>query len=387
MNQQLESLSTNRISAVQYLDHVLDYAPVGVLVLDLGLQVVSSNRSAGQILEWSERELLGGSLLDVFPEDEREPLSEFLSRSDLNASTNLQQVFSHQTEASGTRYIDITCSALPSDRGDQMTMVILQDVTQQIINEREREAAIELKNEFLSMAAHELKTPLTSTRGFVELVRRHLERPDWNQERILRLHNQLYAQVDRLQLLVSDLLDVSRIRQGGLDPHPEPLDLTALADEVIQRFRDLPEDEQSDIDLMLDAPSPVNGIWDPGRLDQVITNLVSNAVKYSPNGGNVTVTVRKRGNSAELSVQDEGVGIDPELRERLFDPFVRGNVGGNVPGTGLGLYISQQIVKQHGGTISVSGNIGEGSTFTVRLPINAQTTLQSPGQTLSSPTN
>jgi PAS domain S-box-containing protein len=375
VNQRLQSLTTHRISAIQYLDHILDHAPIGVVVLDAGGYIISSNRRAGQILERRERELMGASLLHVFPEDEHDRLNACLSWPGRADSQSSPEVFARPVRSGETQYVGVTAAALPSETDEPVTLVILQDVTTQITNQREREIAIQLRDEFLSMAAHELKTPLTSTKGFVELLRRQIQRPQWNQARISRLQEQLREQVDRLEHLVADLLDASRIQQARLEPHPVPLDLAMLATQVLQRFRDDPSGRFPHL-FVLEAPEPVMGTWDRNRLDQVITNLVSNAIKYSPDGGEVTVTVRNVDDHAELTVRDQSIGIDPDLQTRLFQPFIRGNVGGEVPGSGLGLHITSQIVEQHGGTISVASTPGSGSTFTVRLPLEVTRTQQ-----------
>ena len=172
----------------------------------------------------------------------------------------------------------------------------------------------------------------------------------------------------RLEELVADLLDASRIQQGRLELRPEPMDLAALARRVLERFEQAPERGEHHA-LELDVPEPVVGTWDPARLDQVITNLVSNALKYAPDGGVVRLRVRRGERDAELSVSDQGIGIAPEELAQLFQPFARGALArDSTGGTGLGLYISAQIVERHGGTIAVESEPGQGSTFTVRLP-------------------
>jgi PAS domain S-box-containing protein len=370
MNTQLGTFQPHRISAVQYLDHVLDHAPIGVVALDPEGLVLSSNQRAGEILGQCERDLLGASLLDAFDNEQRARLQACLTRADAEESRGPSDIFTRRLETGDEQYVAVTAATLPVEPGEHGTLVILQDVTTQMINEREREAALQLRDDFLSMAAHELKTPLTSVKGFVDLLGRRIQQGDWDQTRIIRLQEQLSTQIDRLEQLVGDLLDVSRIQQGRLDPNFEPVDLALLARQVVQSFIDDPNGWQNRT-LVLNAPESVVGVWDPDRLDQVITNLVSNALKYSPEGAKIDVQVSRRGNRAEFMIADEGVGIDKQLQESLFQPFMRGNFGGDVPGSGLGLHITARIVEQHGGTISVESEPGEGSTFTVRLPLDS----------------
>jgi signal transduction histidine kinase len=151
----------------------------------------------------------------------------------------------------------------------------------------------------------------------------------------------------------------------------QPCDLAELARQVVERFQEAPERTEHH-QVVLDAPAPVVGTWDSDRLDQVLTNLLGNALKYSPDGGEVRVGVGMVGEQAELSVSDQGIGIARGDQHRLFQPFGRAHqVGRSIHGVGLGLYITAQIVERHGGTISLESKPGAGSTFRVRLPLVA----------------
>ena len=171
-----------------------------------------------------------------------------------------------------------------------------------------------------------------------------------------------------------DLLDVARIQRGELALRPEPMDLVDLARQVLDRFELSPE-RSPNHRLALEATEAVAGRWDADRLDQAITNLVSNALKYSPDGGEVRVCVARHDGAAVLRVCDEGLGIAPDEQARLFRPYARGQAARGVEGTGLGLYVTSQVVARHGGTIAVESVLGAGSVFTIRLPLGA-TALQ-----------
>jgi len=165
------------------------------------------------------------------------------------------------------------------------------------------------------------------------------------------------------------LLDASRIQQGRLDLQLARCDLAALAREVFSAFKTAPE-RTADHTLILDADEVVVGRWDRGRLDQVLTNLLSNALKYSPEGGEVRLYVGKSGEQARVTVSDQGIGIPPEEQRTLFQPFSRGGAAhGRISGTGLGLYIVRQIVEGHGGTVTITSARQRGSTFTITLPL------------------
>jgi PAS domain S-box-containing protein len=235
---------------------------------------------------------------------------------------------------------------------------------------RASQQAARVREEFVSLVSHELKTPLTVIKGHVQILDRYLRGASWDRDKITQLRERLETQTNRLELLISDILDVSRIQQGRLDLRLEDgVDLVELVTSFLAHFEDTPDRSEKHL-LVLDAAEPVVGSFDRLRLDQVLSNLITNAVKYSPRGGEVRISVRRVGDDAEITVKDQGVGIRKEDQESIFQPFQRGEAASRgITGTGLGLYISRQIVEQHGGTISVASRPGKGSTFTVRLPI------------------
>lgn len=233
---------------------------------------------------------------------------------------------------------------------------------------RAAQDAIRARDEFLSIASHELKTPLTTVKAYVQLLDREVRSGDPDHGRLVGLTDHLQGQVWRLEMLVADLLDASRIQQGRLELRRERVDLVELAREALARVDGAPERTPAHR-LSLVQNGPVVGDWDPARLDQVLTNLLSNALKYSPNGGEVCVRVVQDGDHAVLTVSDEGIGISPADRARLYEPFSRGDLAHlRASGTGLGLFISARIVERHDGTIDVESEVGRGTTFTVRLP-------------------
>jgi PAS domain S-box-containing protein len=370
MNQQLQTISTYRVSAIQYLDQVLDYAPVGILALDPDGRVISCNQRAETILEQSERRIIGTPLAQLFSEECADTLSAQIARAKQDDTQPASSVLTLWTALEEERFVSVLVTSLPVGPNAYGSLAILQDVTVQIVSDREREAALQFRDEFLSLAAHELKTPLTSIKGFADLIGRQIQMHEWDRERIIRFHNRLQVQLSRLEFLITDLLDVSRIRQGRLVLRPAYTDLGELAENVASRFLDSPGDTTQHR-IEFEVPYPVHGYWDSDRLDQVVTNLLSNAIKYSPDGGQVLISVYQEDERAVLSIRDEGVGIEPEVQGRLFQPFTRGEPLSDVPGTGLGLHISASIVEQHRGEILVDSVPGEGSRFTIYLPIEA----------------
>jgi PAS domain S-box-containing protein len=237
---------------------------------------------------------------------------------------------------------------------------------------RQAQEALALRDQFVAIASHELRNPVTGAKGFLELLERQLAREEPDTARIARYIAQVHGTLDRMEGLVADLLDVSRIQQGRLDLQLEPCDLTALGAAILARLESGGEWTGTHT-VTFDAPEQVVGSWDYARLDQVLTNLVSNALNYSPQGGNVRVAIAWDRTVtpplATITVSDQGLGIPEAERETIFQPFSRGSARGTtIGGTGLGLYIVRQIVEGHGGTITVDSALGKGSIFTVRLP-------------------
>jgi signal transduction histidine kinase len=231
--------------------------------------------------------------------------------------------------------------------------------------QKEREA-VRLRDEFLSVASHELKTPLTSLKLRVQgLIDQAPAVPD--PAEALRLHKSFELaerQVRRLEKLINSLLDVSRIAVGRFPLQREDVDLVALVHGVVGQFS--AEIARSGVDILLDLPAHVIGAWDPLRLEQVVVNLLSNAIKYGA-GKPIEIIIRSDDREATLVVRDHGIGIDVADQARIFERFERA-VSLNYGGLGLGLHIAREIVLAHGGTIRVESERGQGAAFIVELP-------------------
>ncbi len=232
----------------------------------------------------------------------------------------------------------------------------------------EAQGAIGARDEFISIASHELKTPLTTVKGYVQLLRRHLHSDQVDDERVNRTLGQLQDQVSRFEELIDELLDVSRIQSDRIRLNYEECDLAYLVSQIVERVSQAYE-QDSPHSVDISALEPAWGVWDASRLDQVITNLVSNAFKYSPVGSHVRVELRQLVDWVELDVTDHGIGIPQSEHDLVFQPFTRGRGASDVAaGAGLGLYISNEIVQRHGGTLTFQSKTGLQTTFVVRLP-------------------
>jgi len=246
-------------------------------------------------------------------------------------------------------------------KAEQMLARHAQRLTSQ--NESLRELD-RLKDEFIGLVSHELRTPLTSIIGYIELLREHGGGPDAD-----RFVDVIERNAERLLRLVGDLLFLSQMQSGQLVLDLRDTDLAGLAVEAVEEAR--PYAQRRHIVLDLSAGFVPRVSVDPTRIAQLLGNLISNAVKFTPEGGKVGVTVAVEGGEAVLSVTDTGIGIRAADRERIFERFFRTEAATRrvIPGSGLGLTISQAIVEAHEGTITVRSDEAHGSTFTVRLPL------------------
>jgi PAS domain S-box-containing protein len=275
-------------------------------------------------------------------------------------------------------------SASPDRRYDQADLALAEDLARRaalaVENARlyrESQQAIRARDHFLTVAAHELRTPLTTIRGSAELLLRRVHNPERTLDRAAlgeRLQKLLDG-VDRMASLATRLLDVTRMQGGAFAIDPKACDLAEIVAGVVERTRATAGNNYLNgapsVALLYDHPAePVAGEFDRVRMEQVVGNLLANALKYQPNGGTIHVRLRATDTEATLTVRDEGIGIDPETLPHLFEPFVRASnaIADQIAGVGVGLYITDQIVRQHGGNITVQSTIGQGSEFSVHVP-------------------
>jgi PAS domain S-box-containing protein len=233
----------------------------------------------------------------------------------------------------------------------------------------EAKEALRLRDDFLAMASHDMRTPLAVILANLQLARRRIAKPDADAADVLRHLESAERTTHRMTGLVGELMDISMLRSGeSLPLSPERMDLVALARSTVDEYQQLTDAHR----LEVISAGPVVGVWDLGRVERVVRNLFDNALKYSPGGGDITVSVSTEdGKWAVLAVADRGVGIPADEVPQLFEKFHRGSNTRELRGTGLGLAGSRAVVEQLGGSITVESVLDEGSTFTVRLPLVA----------------
>ncbi len=260
----------------------------------------------------------------------------------------------------------VAARPLPGRPGlDELSMVTFLDMTGQRRAEVALRDAVHARDELFSVATHELKDPLFSLQLSIQLLR-HVAELDGAVPPHVTQHLEVgERQIGRLARLIDNMLDVARIVHGRIELEFEPLDLSELAQQVVTRFA---EQAGSSGTILTAEPSrPVVGRFDRLKIEQVIANLLSNAIKYG-DGKPIRVRVRGEADRAVVEVEDQGAGIAPEDRERIFDRFERASSGHRQASLGLGLYIVRSLVEAHGGAIEVRSEPGRGSTFIVTIP-------------------
>jgi PAS domain S-box-containing protein len=351
---------------------VTDYA---ILTLDERGCIASWNLGAERIKGFRAEEILGQHFSRFYPPED---VARGKPQWELETAVRVGRFEEEgwRVRKDGTRFwANVVITAL-FDEGGQLRGFgkVTRDFTQRKADEERRELerlreALRTRDEFLSIASHELKTPLTPLQLKLATLKRLAEsHPEalLSGERLTRELETASRHVSRLANLIEDLLDVSRISVGTLSLTREPVDLCAITREVI--LRHAPQAVQKGCRVDMEAPVPVEGMWDRRRLDQAVTNLITNALKYGA-GKPVHVRVVSENGVAVLTVRDEGIGIASEHHARIFDRFMRAVPERNYGGLGLGLFITQQIVDAHRGNIEVQSEPGAGAAFTVRLPL------------------
>ncbi|WP_223464098.1 hybrid sensor histidine kinase/response regulator [Pseudomonas sp. GL-RE-26] len=254
--------------------------------------------------------------------------------------------------------------ALEQSRREQETLLKQLQSTQ-----LELEQAVRMRDDFMSIVAHEVRTPLNGLILETQLRKMHLARDNATAFTLDKMHAMVdrdERQIKSLIRLIEDMLDVSRIRTGKLSIRPTRVDLSTLVHDVLHNFSQ--QIDVAEASVSLDAAQPVIGNWDEFRIEQVISNLLTNALRYGAKSP-ISVKVYSEGGQALVDVQDQGIGISEANQKRIFQQFERVSAKHAVAGLGLGLFISEQIVAAHGGTISVQSRIGEGALFRVCLPL------------------
>lgn len=321
----------------------------GVITTDMQGHVRLMNRAAERLLECSQQQVQGSKVWDLFPalgsdlRDTMRPQEGFLT---LLTVGGKQREVSHHTQA------------LSDDQGDFHGLVlVLRDVT-------ESRRLLRLKGEFLAIASHEIRVPLTSLLGSLKLLQSGTLDADKSQGML----NMAVRNADRLMRMVNDLLESERLESGTIPVLASRCRVQAVLEQSCQDMQTMAD--QAEVSLECRAPADLHWQMDGDRIIQVMTNLVNNAIKFSPPGTRVLLTAEAEAQTLLISVADQGRGIPADKLASIFDKFsqVQREDGLKKGGTGLGLSIAQAIVEQHGGSLTVESEVGRGTTFRLHLP-------------------
>ena len=359
----------------------------GALMLLADSTIIYSNRCFSEFIQKPLQETIGKSVF------------EFISASDQDSFKALfKKALSGQSKGEialknfdGAVCVMISLASVQMEMGPGVTAIVTditeqkrleaskRDVEQLRLANESSEAALLGRDEFLTIASHELKTPITSLKLQLELAWRRLERSQWiptNQE-LQSLFKVSIQQVKRLTILVEDLLDISKIQAGRVQYHVEALNLSELFSEMSSRFNESWVEAGNDIEVKI--PASIDARWDRSRIEQVFVNLITNAVKYAL-GARIIIVAEMQQDEVLIKVSDNGPGIASTRLSFIFERFERATSSRNISGLGLGLFIVKSIVESHGGEINVASDIGKGTTFSIRLPINAENFLNPPAE-------
>ncbi|MVN93039.1 PAS domain-containing sensor histidine kinase [Mucilaginibacter aquatilis] len=360
MEQRVEERTKSLRENEEYLASIVQTVRESLIVLDPDLTVLSVNSHFLKTFKVSKEETEGQSLYElgngqwnipklkellekILPTNN--PVEEFEVEHDFpHIGRKLMLLNAHRIELEG-HYRD-------------RILIAIEDITDRRDIERR-------KDDFLSIASHELKTPLTTIKGYVQIMQRLL--PKDASEKFKEILAKTGVYVERLNSLIAELLDVSRIQTGNIELHKEPFNFDKTVYEVVENLQAANQSHQ--IIVKGEATDSFEG--DESHITQVINNLLSNAIKYSPDANRVEVYLSRVSNYLKFAVTDYGMGISLDEQKKIFERFYRvGEIQQRFPGMGIGLYICDQIIKNHGGSLWVESEPSKGSTFSFTLPLN-----------------
>jgi PAS domain S-box-containing protein len=366
-----------------FLSAIVESSDDAIISKSLDGIIQSWNRGAQRIFGYSAAEAIGQSITLLIPSELVHEEHEIISR--LRRGERIDH-FETTRVAKDGRHIDISVTISPiRDASGKIigASKVARDITPQKLMEAERRDGDRRKNEFLATLAHELRNPLAAVCNSLQL----LALDDSLSPTVVQIREIMDAQGKQLIRLVDDLLDASRIARGQIELRREVVDLASIVTNAVQASRLYID--RGKHQLAITRPSlPVFIDADPARLVQVLSNLLCNAAKYTPPGGQIWLSGRRVADGVELSVRDNGVGIAPDMLPRVFDLYmqVESSKPNAIGGLGLGLALAKQMVELHGGRISVSSEEGQGSVFHVWLPASAVEGRQREDQPVHAPT-
>ncbi|MDX1688251.1 MAG: GAF domain-containing protein [Candidatus Promineifilaceae bacterium] len=369
IRQQAEKLGAMMREAqieVAKVQSILESIADGVLVAEADGEIIMANMPTAKILDMPQENLIGKTvheLMGLYGESGDEWVKTIETWAAQADSLERRTSLKNQLEIDD-KIVLVHVAPVFANNNYFGTISIFRDVTKEVEVDR-------MKSEFVSTVSHELRTPMTSIKGYADLMLMgaagELTPPQ------LRYLEVIKNNADRLKALVNDLLDISRIETGKTQLKLQPVDISQLVSDVVNdHMQGRIQHEKIDIKVMTSiAPSLPLANADPDKVTRILTNLVDNALNYTPAGGEVEIEAQANGDYVSISVRDTGIGISEENQAKVFDRFYRVEESEvqDIPGTGLGLSIVSSLVEMHGGEMSLTSRLGEGSTFTFSLPL------------------
>lgn len=335
---------------------IIESSDDAIISKDLNSIITSWNASAMRIFGYSPEEMIGQSILKIIPPDRHSEEPKILAQ--LSQGIRVDHFETQRLRKDGTLIeVSLTISPIKNWAGDVVGLSkIARDITDKKMMEQK-------KDEFVGFVSHELKTPLTSLKSYLQIAQKKISDTDF----VERALERAYLQTKKMENMIGSFLHLSRIEGGHIRIEKLPFNLSKLIDETIADARIASPNHQ----ISHTSQGDINVLADREKISMVLTNLISNAQKYSPKGGQITLSAAPGDGSVLISISDEGMGISPSDQKRLFQKFARveNKQTSTISGFGIGLYLVYTILNQHGSDISLESALGKGSTFSFALEL------------------
>lgn len=342
-----------------FLSSIIQTVRESLLVLDAKYTVLSANSHFLHTFKVTSEDTVGALLFELGNHQwDIEPLRELLLKILPTNNPVIDFEVEHDFPHIGKKIMLLNAYRIEFEgQYKDRILIAIEDITEKRETDRR-------KDDFLSIASHELKTPLTTIKGLVQLLQRMP--PEGSSDKYISTLDKVGTYVDRLNNLITELLDTSKIQSGNIELHNEPFDVNKTIRDTVENL----SLATPDYNIILSGNTEAVILGDELQISQVINNLISNAIKYSPGSDKIKVYLNKVGDFVKISVTDYGMGISPQDKAKIFERFFRArDIQKKFPGLGIGLYISHEIIANHKGTLWVESEIGKGSTFSFTLPI------------------